>query len=341
MRHVRTDRDYPELMDSDFLDEDTPLPQPAVAHRDPVFPTGRIPRISDADDGAESEADVPDLYPRWRFVSPCTTVEDLARLYAPHFSGCSLFVFTPDSGEIGARVTLEMVLCTGERVMSASATVTEVRSAGRESGVRFAISSVSPDSTRFLAELGESADPLREMATRKMHALPPVGSRESQVPVSPPTPPSYRDIATMKMFALPLSTAGQIAPLEGTDTVAMSSLEIADAMGADGAGRVPEWSELLPCRLVIGQVGECEINEPGATPHITGRTVIADTSRGELAEVGEEDNRDEAPVEVESPPDPLTANDEVIELDFRNPFRWWIAGGVLVVVVAAAVTLMS
>lgn len=224
---------------SAFSEEPTPLPPPAAAEHDPRFPTGYVPRI-DIADLQEPDEDEP-LYPTWRFSSPCRTLDEVARLHAPHFDGNSMYLFTADVRKAGGTVELVLRLATGKRVLAGVATVIESLPDGDavygRPGMRFLFKSIDSVSAELLDELGENAAPIRELVDSDKSRL----DGAETMPIRSTSRP--REDATRKM----------------------SKLEISDVFGNDDDddARV-EWSDLLMCSLEV--VGKRAVSTPAAEP---------------------------------------------------------------------------
>lgn len=274
-------------MMTEFHDEPTPLPVPAVPRRDPRFPTGYVPKID-----VDHEVTTPGaLYPSWRFTSPCTTVDEMARLFAPYFDGTSLYLFTNDVKEPGVRVELEVSLATGERVLAGVAEVTESHPRGDSRfghpGMRFQFRSVDDGSDALLVELGDIAAPIRELVIDENLADP---RRTMQMSGLPP-----RDDATTKM----------------------SALQIADIVGVAPAHALDEWNDLLMCKLDVTTSGECATTPDDHEPHETSRTVISELADAPPAAAA-------APTSVAEPLDDLP---EIASAAWWT-YRWWLVAAV-------------
>ena len=233
-----------------FVDEQTPLPDPAVPGPDVLFPTGRIPRI-DLSDELDDEPAGAALYPRWRLRSPCASIEEFARLHAPYVEDSTLFLFVPDVREVGERAALELVLRGGRRAFAGVVEVIQSvpASPGVRPGMRLRLVSADPGSEPLLAALGEHAGPRGTGKVPGLAAPPPAAGSAAAAPVPVPV----RDDATIRM----------------------SRLEIADLMDADD-DEVSDWSDLLQCRLAVTTSGECAVASAPTRPNETCRTVIAD-----------------------------------------------------------------
>jgi hypothetical protein len=226
---------------SAFSDEPTPLPAPATPQHDPRFPTGYVPRI-DIEDLEEDPSEDGPLYPTWRFSSPCRTLDEVARLHAPHFDGNSMHLFTTDVRPAGETVELVLRLATGKRVLAGIATVVESLPDGDSvydrPGMRFAFKSIDSVSAELLEELGENAAPIRELVHSADVAL----DGADTVPVRATSKP--RDDATRKM----------------------SKIEISDVFGDDHDEARVEWTDLLMCTLeVVGETPRPHYRPPPAT----------------------------------------------------------------------------
>ena len=233
-----------------FVDEQTPLPEPAVPGPDVLFPTGRIPRI-DLSDVLDDEPAGAALYARWRLRSPCASIEEFARLHAPHVEGSTLFLFVPDVREVGERAALELVLRSGIRAFAGVVEVIQSvpASSGVRPGMRVRLVSADPGSEPLLAALGEHAGPRGTGKVPGLAAAPLAIASAA----APPVPVPVRDDATIRM----------------------SRLEIADLMDT-GDDEVSDWSDLLQCRLAVTSSGECTVASAPVGPNETCRTVIAD-----------------------------------------------------------------